>query len=80
MRTAQLTRCACRLIALCVAPELVLRLRKDEELTELLGLPLEAGHAQRKALDALFAGMDASGDGEAEHQQACEWRRQIWVG
>jgi hypothetical protein len=61
------------LIALCVAPELVLRLRKDEELTELLGLPLEAGHAQRKALDALFAGMDASGDGEIDEEEFVQY-------
>ena len=52
-----------------VWPELILHVRKDEDLATLLKLPLAAGHAQRKALDALFAGMDASGDGEIDEDE-----------
>lgn len=52
--------------------ELVLRVRKDEELAELLDLP-EAGHAQRKAIDGLFAGMDSSGDGEIDEDEFVQY-------
>jgi Ca2+-binding EF-hand superfamily protein len=46
--------------------ELIMRLRKDPDLAELLGLPVRIGAAERSAFEAVFRSMDRDHDTEID--------------